>query len=223
MFGFLVRGQHGQVQIDDAFFNLALLAKGTVSVTGGSGLFGLVDEIFVPGALVYAIRPNAGAFGLVKQAFDGETCSVQFAGSASYGDTITYWAFGKLSTTTLLSKSDFGLRVSNDTGARVFDSRAQYAKPIDFQWERFRAGQTTNFNRTFSYSRPVALILNPSPTGLFGVDGAGWNQHRMLVFAMSGNNVTVSAEPFRRIMGDMMNRNTISGILSFTVLDVSGM
>ena len=129
--GFQVIGSNGQAQIDGSFVNLALVAKGTVTIPAGGtfvdgyeALASITPQISINGVTpILCIAPQTMnvAIGMVQKS--GNTFQYTLvAGASNAAETFKWFVFDSL---TLIPPSRYGLQVFNGSGVLVFDAASQ--------------------------------------------------------------------------------------------------
>jgi hypothetical protein len=114
--GFSVVGSHGVVQIDENFFNLVFVAKGTVTPSAG-GSFGVISSatVVVNGSTpILCLRSLNGPSLIESVSVSGNTYTYTIRSAGIF----TWYLFDKMPA----SSQSSGLEVRNSSGQVVFNS-----------------------------------------------------------------------------------------------------
>jgi hypothetical protein len=123
--GFYVRNADSFIQIDGSHQNLVLKDAGNVSV-GASSSTTVRVSAQTP---CVAVRPDQGVVVYWLNRVDATSWDIVFSASDNQGATARWFLFDRQDEVTEF-KTDYGLRVSNEFGQVVFDSRQRYMRVL---------------------------------------------------------------------------------------------
>jgi hypothetical protein len=176
--GFQLVNAHGMVQVDESYVNLALVAKGVVSIpAGGIGGIHAAPQIHYPGiSPILCIRP-VNTYAFIRRVMkSGSTYSYVinggFAGAMNgspLAETFSWYIFDRMSQ---VPASNSGLQVFNASGELTFSSNSRPMRVVT-------AGQIPN-----APLRTTPAVVN---AGKYGVYAACMTQGRMDGQAMINN------------------------------------
>lgn len=131
--GFQVIGSHGSVQVDGSYFNLGLVAKGTVQIPAAGSITQSVPDIslITPQITATGISPilclrslqTQVAIARVKRS--GSTFQYTIIGTpTASGETVQWFLFDQMTLALKAGQSNAGIQVFDGVGSIVFDSNA---------------------------------------------------------------------------------------------------
>jgi hypothetical protein len=228
-FGIMVRGEAGNLQVDESGSYSFFKQKGTVTTTvpfGTANQGGKVNtygDIVVTGcnSPILAIRSNVCcSYSLISTSGSTWTYRVYALGAAGQnttGSVITYYVFDIHPPA---SSSQYGLRVYRPDGSIAFDSDHRVMSVKDFRI----FGNANNAAETWAYSSPNLAFAMAAP-GSFDVFTPTMETYSLIGARNNGNNIMVepivwrstdvSGGPFLAITGQ-----TSAGVL---IVDVAGL
>lgn len=125
--GFQVFNNDNIIVIDENFFNLCLVNKGSVT-TSNNPSYSYVDITLTCSQPTIAFKCTSGFAYVLTQRNNGNgTWTFRF-GASTANQTINFWLFD----TPKMNGSNSGFQVFNSAGALIFDASFPYLSPVSF-------------------------------------------------------------------------------------------